>query len=66
MHLSVNGAGHEVSVGTTVADLLDQLGAGTRGLAVAVNEEVVPRSTWPAVELMAGDRVEVLRAAQGG
>jgi len=37
-----------------------------RGIAVAVNGEVVPRSRWPEVALRAGDRVEVLRAVGGG
>jgi sulfur carrier protein len=33
---------------------------------VAVNGEVVPRSTWATASLRDGDRVEVLTAAQGG
>ena len=36
------------------------------GTAVAVNEAVVPRSTWGATALQPGDRVEVLIASQGG
>ena len=41
-------------------------GAAPRGIAVAVNGEVVPRSAWEATGLQPGDRVEVLTAAQGG
>jgi len=37
-----------------------------RGIAVAVNGTVVPRSAWPATELRDGDAVEVLTAVQGG
>ncbi len=37
-----------------------------RGVAVAVNGEVVPRSAWPSQQLSSGDRVEVLQAAAGG
>jgi len=66
MHLSVNGTGMEVADGLTVARLLDQLGHDSRGVAVAVGEEVVPRSTWAGAVLRPGDRVEVLVAAQGG
>jgi sulfur carrier protein len=36
------------------------------GIAVAVNEAVVPRARWSERELVTGDRVEVLTAAQGG
>ena len=64
--LTVNGEPREVAPGTTVAALVDALGVGSRGVAVAVNAEVVPRSTWADAGLAAGDAVEVLRAAQGG
>ena len=62
----VNGSTTEVEAGVTVAALVGRLDADARGVAVAINETVVPRSAWPATALQAGDRVEVLRAAQGG
>ena len=37
-----------------------------RGVAVAVNGEVVPRSAWEARRVADGDRVEALTAMQGG
>ena len=64
--LVVNGATTEVEAGATVASLVEQLHHDPRGVAVAINERVVPRSAWPATPLAAGDRIEVLRAAQGG
>ncbi len=64
--LVVNGAPIDVAVGSTVATLVARLGRDERGVAVAVNESVVPRSAWPRTALQPGDRVEVLRAAQGG
>jgi len=62
----VNGSASEVESGVTVATLVGQLGRDSRGVAVAVNESVVPRSAWPSTALQPGDHVEVLRAAQGG
>jgi sulfur carrier protein len=52
----------------TVAELLALLEAGVpaRGVAVAVDEEVVPRTRWEATRLRAGARVEVVSAIQGG
>lgn len=64
--LWVNGESHSVPEGTTAAALVDTVGCGTRGVAVAINAEVVPRSTWADALLSAGDRVEILRAVQGG
>ncbi len=65
----LNGEPYEVPAGTTVAKLLRQLEIDpetARGIAVAVNEEVVRRSQWPELQLQAGDRVEVVTARQGG
>lgn len=64
--VTVNGAPVQVDDDSTVAELVDSLGSGSRGVAVAVNEEVVPRSMWGTARLVAGDRVELLHAAQGG
>ena len=62
----VNGSATDVTPGSTVATLVATLGPDPRGVAVAVNETVVPRRAWPRTSLCPGDRVEVLRAAQGG
>lgn len=66
LDLVVNGAPYQVAGPITVADLVDRLGCGRRGVAVAVNRVVVARSAWADTALDAGDTVEVLRAAQGG
>ena len=53
--------------GAIPALLLDlDVDPGERGLAVAVNGEVVPRHEWSSKGLTAGDRVELVRAVQGG
>jgi sulfur carrier protein len=66
VELTVNGVGRSLPGGSTVADLVRTVTDQQRGLAVAVNGEVVPRTGWPARVLADGDRVEVLSAAQGG
>ncbi|PWR10215.1 thiamine biosynthesis protein ThiS [Micromonospora acroterricola] len=66
MELTVNGVGRTVPGDASVADLVRDTIGQQRGVAVAVNGEVVPRAGWPATTLRDGDRVEVLTAAQGG
>jgi len=67
MTLSVNGASAPLPSPATVGGLVATITeAAGRGIAVAVNGEVVPRSAWDATDLHPGDRVEVLTAAQGG
>ena len=68
MKVVVNGASVELDPGATVQTALESLdlpGAG-RGVAVAVDAEVVPRGQWGATTLHEGARVEILRAIQGG
>jgi sulfur carrier protein len=67
--ITVNGEPRELAPGTTVASLLDELQdlpAGRRGVAVAVNAEIVPRREWSETEVGDGAAVEVLVAIQGG
>jgi sulfur carrier protein len=68
MTILLNGEERPLAPGTTVRALLDALDVpgGARGVAVAVDAEVVPRGEWAAHELDEGARVEVLRAIQGG
>ena len=66
MTLLVNGAEEQLDGSTSVAELVERLGCGARGVAVAVNDGIVPRSCWSEHRLHDGDRVEVLRVAQGG
>ncbi len=62
----LNGDAREITESLTVASLVEQLGRGRKGTAVAVNGEVVPRSRWEDTEILDGDRVEVLAAVGGG
>jgi sulfur carrier protein len=66
VELIVNGEQRRLPGALTVAELVVEVTPQVRGVAVAVNGEVVPRAGWPATALRDGDRVEVLTAAQGG
>lgn len=64
----VNGEEQEQGGDEPVAAVLRRLGIGAeaRGVAVAVDGEVVPRAEWPTHVIRDGARVEVLTAIQGG
>ena len=68
MKVVLNGAQTDLVDGATVQTAVDALDlpAAGRGVAVAVDAEVVPRTQWQTHELTDGARVEVLRAIQGG
>ena len=65
MKVTVNDNEVDVDDDTTVAALLESLGFPDRGVAVAVNWAVLPRSEWGSV-VPADSRVEVVTAVQGG
>jgi sulfur carrier protein len=66
--IELNGERTDVEPDATVASVLSQLGvnAQARGVAVAVDGEVVPRIRWDTYRLAPDARVEVLTAMQGG
>ena len=67
MNVMVNGTPSDVPELTTVTNLVKKLGRDRgRGVAVAVNGEVVARGRWDQTTLSEDDRVEVLTAIGGG
>jgi thiamine biosynthesis protein ThiS len=66
MTISVNGKSMEVAAGTTVDGLLTLLNVKREYTAVAVNRDITPRSTYAAVTLSEGDKVEIVRPMGGG
>jgi sulfur carrier protein len=66
--LTVNGVDRPLPADPSVGALVAELTGGVppAGIAVALNDDVVPRSAWERTTLHPGDRVEVLTAMQGG
>jgi sulfur carrier protein len=64
----LNGERRELTADATVREAVTASGAPSegRGVAVALDGEVVPRGRWDEVELHEGQRVEVVQAVQGG
>jgi sulfur carrier protein len=64
--LVVNGTPATLTGGTTVADVVARCCPDPRGVAVARNGEVVPRSLWAEEQVADGDHIEIVGAAAGG
>jgi sulfur carrier protein len=66
--VTINGEPRALPAGATVASVIASLPNAPegRGVAVAVEGEVVPRGKWPTTELQDGATVEVVVAVQGG
>ena len=68
MNVVINGTETPAEDGVSLESLLKgiNISPNQKGIAVAVNDAVKPRATWPDTTLQAGDRVEIIRAVQGG
>ena len=68
MNVVVNGDRVELADGAHVSDAVAVVREepSTRGIAVAVNGTVIPRSRWPVVRLSESDKIEILTAVAGG
>ena len=68
MRIELNGEPVELGEGAMVADAVAAAGTDPerRGIAVALDGDVVPRSAWDDTPLAEGRRVDVLQAVQGG
>ena len=68
MRIELNGEPRELAAGATLDAAVRESGAGegARGVAVALDGEVIPRGEWAATALREGQSVEVLAAIQGG
>lgn len=66
MNVHVNGRLRELEARRTVGSLVDDEVADRRGVAVAIDGEVVPRAHWDDTLVTDGMRLEILGAVQGG
>lgn len=66
MEIEVNGTLYQVDDGITLDSLLDAVEAPRTGVAVAIDNAVVPRAEWPTTYVRDGAVVEILTAVQGG
>jgi sulfur carrier protein len=65
--IRVNGTEEPLTTGTLAALLEEKtIDTGQRGIAVAINGSVVPRTAWGHTKLSPGDAVEIVRALKGG
>jgi sulfur carrier protein len=62
----VNGENRSASAGSTVVDLLRDLGVESGRVAIERNLEILPRPKWPETRVEAGDRYEIVQFVGGG
>ena len=67
MFVNLNGKTHEIKVGLTLINLIEELGLAERkAIAIALNGEVLKREDYAGIVLSEGDSLEIVRAIGGG
>ena len=66
MQLIVNHKAMAMAEGSTLSTLAEALRLPEKGVAVAVNNQMIPREAWSATSLQEGAQVVVIKAACGG
>ena len=66
MEILLNGQPKTLPDSISLATLIDQLGFTGKRIAVERNGEIVPKSTYATVQLVAADRLEIVVAVGGG
>ena len=66
MKILVNGEPRDVGDAKNLSELLTELNLSNRSLAIAINQEVIPRSLYEETALKADDCVELVQAVGGG
>ncbi len=66
MHIIVNNQPKELAQDAVLQELLVSLEIATNGIAVAINNTVIPKSDWNVTTLNKNDNVMIIQATQGG
>ncbi len=67
MNVFINNEKREIANQKTLIELLTDIQKDSaRGIAVAINNEVIPKITWSKYALQENDRVTIIKATQGG
>lgn len=64
--VNVNNTVHTFGPSSSLANLLAQLNISQKGIAVAVNNQIIPKTEWIRHELAGGENVLIIKATQGG
>jgi sulfur carrier protein len=67
MEVTINNQNYLLNEACSIEQMLALVIASeTDGLAIAVNQTIIPKTDWPKRELQSGDRITVIKATQGG
>lgn len=64
--VSVNEKVHSFSPAATLQSILSELTISEKGIAIAINEQIIPKTEWDKTRLNNNDKILIITATQGG
>ncbi|MFK8037393.1 MAG: sulfur carrier protein ThiS [Crocinitomicaceae bacterium] len=66
IEVSINSQNKTIAKNTSLEELLAIINQSKNGIAIAINNQVVPKNDWPNFHLNANDKLLIIKATQGG
>jgi sulfur carrier protein len=66
VEITLNGEPRQFPEGVSLAEIVEQLDLANQRIAIEINEDLAPRSSYASRYLHSGDRVEIIQAVGGG
>lgn len=66
MTINVNNIQRDIQEESTLASLIMQLNIASKGIAIAVNNEIVTKDKWQDTLVKESDQITIIQATQGG
>lgn len=66
MIVRVNSKQKEIPLETSLKSLVNRLNISSKGIAIALNETIIPKHTWEETLLSENDDIIIIVATQGG
>lgn len=66
MNVFINHTAHEIEEDSTISLLIQKLQLPIKGIAISVNETVIPKAQWESHQLNNQDQILIITASQGG
>lgn len=66
IEIAINSQNKNIAKHTSIADLLVQLNQSENGIAIAINNNVIPKTDWQNFQLHSNDQLLIIKATQGG
>lgn len=66
MTVNINNQTQSISENSSVSALLEQLDIVTKGIAIAINNEIISKEKWNEIQVQKEDQVTIIKATQGG